>query len=167
MADMPFNVLFISTRNSARSLMAEALLRELGRPRFLAHSAGSFPADEAHPAALKTLTAMRVSTHGLVSKSWNVFGEPDAPRMDFVFTVCDIAAGEVCPVWSGHPVSAYWGVDDPAMAQGSDEQVARAFHDAALLLKRRIELFLALPNHKLDALSLQHDLNAIGRAGHA
>lgn len=167
MADAPFNVLFISARNSGRSLMAEALLRELGRPRFLAHSAGSFPGDEAHPAALKTLTAMRVSTHGLASKSWNVFGEPDAPRMDFVFTVCDIAAGEVCPVWPGHPVSAYWGVDDPAMVQGSDEQVERAFHDVALLLKRRIELFLALPDHKLDALSLHRQLDAIGRAGHA
>lgn len=166
MADMPFNVLFISTSNSARSIMAEALLRELGRPRFLAHSAGSFPGDEVHPAALKTLTAMRVSTDGLVSKPWNVFGEPDAPRMDFVFTVCDIAAGEVCPVWPGHPVSAYWGVDDPAVVQGSAKQVERAFHDAAFLLKRRIELFLALPDHKLDALSLQHQLNAIGRAGH-
>lgn len=166
MADMPFNVLFISTRNSARSLMAEALLRELGPPRFFAYSAGSFPGDEVHPAALKTLTALRVSTHGLVSKSWHVFGEPDAPRMDFVFTVCDTAAGKVCPIWPGHPVSAYWGVDDPALVQGSDEQVERAFHGAALLLKRRIELFLALPDHKLDALSLHHQLNAIGRAGY-
>ena len=166
MADMPFNVLFISTRNSARSIMAEALLRELGRPRFSAYSAGSFPADEVHPAALKTLAAMRVSTQGLASKSWNVFGEPDAPKMDFVFTVCDIAAGEVCPVWPGHPASAFWGVDDPTVVQGSDEHAARAFHDTAMLLKRRIELFLALPDHKLDALSLQHQLNAIGRAGH-
>jgi arsenate reductase len=165
MADT-FNVLFISARNSARSIMAEAWLRQLGRPRFSAYSAGSFPGNEVHPMALKTLAAMGLPTQGLASKSWNVFGEPDAPRMDFVFTVCDIAAGEVCPVWPGHPASAHWGVDDPTVVQGSSEHVARAFHDTAMLLKRRIELFLALPDHKLDALSLQHDLNAIGRAGH-
>jgi arsenate reductase (thioredoxin) len=164
MADT-FNVLFISSRNSARSIMAEAWLRQLGRPRFSSYSAGSFPANEVHPLALKSLAAMGLPTHGLASKSWSVFGGPEAPKMDFVFTVCDIAAGEVCPVWPGHPVSAYWGVDDPAVIQGSDERVARAFHDAAMLLKRRIELFLALPDHKRDALSLQHELNAIGRAG--
>jgi arsenate reductase len=157
------NVLFLCTGNSARSIMAEGLMNALGRGGFHAYSAGSMPKGEVHPYSLKTLDSLRIPTDGFRSKSWEEFAKPGAPVLDFVFTVCDNAAGEVCPIWPGQPMSAHWGVEDPAAATGTEEQIERKFRDVAMVLKRRIELFLSLPIASLDKLSLQNELKAIGR----
>lgn len=165
MQDKIYNVLFICTGNSARSILAEGLLNHLGRGRFAAFSAGSHPRGEVNPLALQTLATLRLATQGYRSKSWEEFAQPGAPPLDFVFTVCDQAAGETCPVWPGQPITAHWGVPDPANAEGSEEQRKAAFHDAAVTLKRRIELFLALPLRKLDTLALRGELARIGKTG--
>jgi arsenate reductase (thioredoxin) len=157
-----YNVLFLCTGNSARSIMAEALMNAKGGPRFTAYSAGSHPSGKVRPEALKQLEGAHVSTAGLRSKSWDEFAKPDAPNMDFVFTVCDNAANEVCPVWPGHPMSAHWAIPDPAAVQGTPEEVARAFRDAFLLLERRITLFLDLPLAALNDLAMKQELNRIG-----
>lgn len=158
-----FNVLFICTGNSARSILAEGLMNHLGQGRLKAWSAGSHPKGEVHPMALQTLAELHVPTEGFSSKSWDVFAAPDAPALDFVFTVCDNAAGEVCPVWPGQPMTAHWGVPDPAAPCDSTAEQQRRFRDVAHVLKRRIELLLALPVDKLAPLSLQSQLDAIGR----
>ncbi len=160
MTPTPYHVLFLCTGNSARSIMAEALMLHLGQGRFVAHSAGSHPAGRVHPQALATLESLGLPTAGLRSKHWDTFAAPDAPVLDFVFTVCDRAAGETCPVWPGQPISAHWGVADPGHADGDPTQ---HFLDAAWVLKRRIELFLALPLSSLDRLSLQRQLQSIGQ----
>lgn len=157
-----FNVLFICTANSARSIMAEAILNQLGAGRYRAYSAGSQPAGHVNPYAVELLQRNRFRTDNLRSKNWEEFAQPDAPAMDFVLTVCDNAAGEVCPVWPGQPMSAHWGVPDPAAAQGTEEEKQRAFSDAFITLNRRITIFLALPFDKLDKLSLQSELHRIG-----
>ena len=157
-----FNVLFICTANSARSIMAEAILNQLGAGRYRAYSAGSQPAGRVNPYAVELLQRNRFRTDSLRSKNWEEFAQPDAPAMDFVLTVCDNAAGEVCPVWPGQPMSAHWGVPDPAAAQGTEEEKQRAFSDAFITLNRRITIFLALPFDKLDKLSLQSELHRIG-----
>ena len=162
MVDTVYNVLFVCTGNSARSILAEGLLNALGQGRFRAYSAGSHPKGEVHPLALTTLDRLQFPTAGYRSKSWLEFAQPDAPRLDFVFTVCDAAAGEPCPAWPGQPVSAHWGVPDPASAEGADDFRRKVFLDAALILRRRIELLLSLPLAKLDALSLQRELRDIG-----
>jgi arsenate reductase len=162
MSDKTFNVLFICTGNSARSIMAEGLMNGLSDGRFKAWSAGSHPAPGVNPLALRTLASLHVPTDGLRSKSWGEFAAPGTPIMDFVFTVCDAAAGEVCPVWPGQPMTAHWGVPDPAVVQGSDEMRLQAFLDAAVTLKRRIELLLALPLTKLEPLAIQHEIHQIG-----
>ncbi len=161
--DKVHHVLFICTHNSARSILAEGLLNHLGRGRFRAHSAGSQPGGSAHPMALATLQRLHIPSDGYRSKDWAEFARPGAPALDFVFTVCDQAAGETCPVWPGQPMTAHWGVPDPALFQGSDEDTARVFWDTAVILKRRIELMLALPMASLDRLSIQREINAIGR----
>jgi len=161
--DTTYNALFICTGNSARSILAEGLLNALGKGRFRAFSAGSHPKGEVHPLALTTLERLQLPTAGYRSKSWDEFVAPDAPVFDFIFTVCDNAAGEVCPVWPGKPVTAHWGVPDPAAVEGTEEQQRKAFMDTAITLRRRIELFLALPLQRLDALSLQRELRDIGR----
>lgn len=159
----PYNVLFICTHNSARSLMAEAILNQLGGERFRGYSAGSQPAGEVHPLALELLQRQRMDTRSLRSKSWSEFGQPDAPHMNFVLTVCDKAAGEVCPVWPGQPMSAHWGVEDPAAVEGSPEDQRKAFSQAFMILNRRIAIFRNLPFEKLDRLSLQGELRRIGQ----
>lgn len=163
MNDKVYNVLFICTHNSARSIMAEGLLNSLGAGRFKAWSAGSQPAGAVHPVAMRTLERLRIPTDGFRSKDWSEFAQPGAPAMDFVFTVCDNAAGEVCPVWPGQPMTAHWGVADPSAFQGKDEEQAQVFWDAALVLKRRIELMLALPLASLDRLAVQREITAIGQ----
>ena len=162
MTHQPLNVLFLCTHNSARSILAEALLNHIGGTRFKAYSAGSQPGTAPKPLALEVLKHAGVDTDGLRSKSWDDFAGEAAPKMDLVITVCDNAAGEVCPVWPGRPMSAHWGVPDPAAVEGTDEQKRKAFTDAALTLRRRIELFLSLPMQRLDAMSLQHELRSIG-----
>ena len=162
MTDKVYHVLFVCTHNSARSIMAEGLLDSLGQGRFKAYSAGSHPGPAVHPLALKTLSALHIRTDGYRSKDWSEFARPGAPELDFVFTVCDKAAGETCPVWPGQPMTAHWGVADPAAFAGSDEQKAKVFWDTAVILKRRIELMLALPLASLDSLSLQRQLREIG-----
>ena len=161
----PFTVLFLCTGNSARSVMAEALLNHptIGHGRFRAYSAGSHPKGQVHPLALETLAANHLPTQGFRSKSWDEFAGPGAPVMDFVFTVCDDAAAEVCPVWPGQPMTAHWGLPDPAAAAGTDEEKRRAFRDALITLRRRIELFVSLPFDKLNRLALGHRLKEIGR----
>lgn len=159
-----YHALFICTGNSARSILAEGLLNGLGAGRFQAHSAGSHPKGEVHPLALATLERLHMPATGYHSKSWDEFVMPGAPVFDFIFTVCDNAAGEVCPLWPGKPVSAHWGVPDPAAVEGEEGRQRMAFMDAALILKRRIELFLSLPLHRLDALSLQRELRGIGQS---
>ena len=163
MSERTWNVLFVCTGNSARSIMAESLMNHLGKSRFRAWSAGSFPKGEVNPNALKALTDMRLPVDGLRSKSWDEFAGPDAPALDLVFTVCDRAAGEVCPIWPGQPMTAHWGMPDPAEATGTPEQVERQFKDAVITLKRRIELLLALPVSALDRLALKRELDRIGR----
>lgn len=162
MAHRVFNVLFICTANSARSIMAEAILNQLGVGHYRAYSAGSQPAGQVNPYAIELLQRNRFRTDSLRSKNWEEFAQPDAPAMDFVLTVCDNAAGEVCPVWPGQPMSAHWGVPDPAAVQGTEEEKQRAFSEAFITLNRRITIFLALPFDKLDKLSLQNELHRIG-----
>ena len=163
MADKIYNVLFVCTGNSARSIMAESLLNGQAPHRFTAWSAGSQPKGEVHPLALQVLAHLNLPHEGMRSKSWNEFAGPDAPPLDFVFTVCDNAAGEVCPVWPGQPVTAHWGVYDPAAVTGTPAQQQHAFEEVAQILKRRIDLMLSLPAEKLASLSIQADLNAIGK----
>ncbi len=158
----PYNVLFICTGNSARSILAEGLLNGLGNGRFRAYSAGSLPKGQVHPLALATLRDFSLPADGYRSKSWDEFAAAGAPRMDFIITVCDNAAGEVCPIWPGHPMTAHWGVPDPATHDAESEAARLAFHDAARMLKRRIELLLSLPVERLDAMSLQTELRGIG-----
>lgn len=157
-----FNVLFLCTANSARSIMAEAILNQAGKGRFAAYSAGSHPAATVHPLAIALLERNRVSTRDLRAKDWAEFAGPDAPKMDFVLTVCDKAAGEVCPVWPGQPMTAHWGVDDPAGVAGNEERKMKAFYDAYMVLNRRIAIFLSLPLEKLDQISLRRELASIG-----
>jgi arsenate reductase len=160
---VPFNVLFLCTGNSARSILAERLLEQRGEGRFRGFSAGSHPRGSVHPIALELLEHMRLPTAGLRSKSWDEFAAPGAPRLDFVFTVCDDAAGEVCPVWPGQPMTAHWGVEDPAAAAGTYVQQWMAFRKAFRELETRIKLFTSLPIRALDRLKLQEELDAIGR----
>ena len=163
MSDKSLNVLFICTGNSARSILAEGILNALGAPRFKAYSAGSHPKGQVHPMALDVLQRLGMAQEGFRSKSWDEFASADAPVMNFVFTVCDNAAGEVCPLWPGQPLTAHWGVYDPASVQGSEDKQRQAFGDVAQILKRRIELMLALPPQSLQALSIQAQLDAIGK----
>jgi arsenate reductase len=159
----PYNVLFLCTGNSARSIMAEAILNHKGRPNFAAYSAGSHPSGTVRPEALRQLERAHLPIQGFRSKNWDEFAQPDAPKLDFVFTVCDNAANEVCPVWPGQPMTAHWGVADPAAVNGTEEQVERAFRDAFFLLDRRISLFLSLPLATLGGLSLKKEIDNIGR----
>ena len=158
----PYNVLFLCTGNSARSIMAEAILNHKGRPNFVAYSAGSHPSGTVRPEALRQLEVAHLPTSGFRSKSWDEFAGPGAPKLDFVFTVCDNAANEVCPVWPGQPMTAHWGVPDPAAVHGSEGQVEKAFRDTFFLLDRRISLFLSLPLSTLDRLSLKKEIDHIG-----
>jgi arsenate reductase (thioredoxin) len=158
-----YNVLFLCTGNSARSIMAEAIMNFKGRPKFRAYSAGSHPTGTVRPEALKQLESSRVPVNDARSKSWEEFSKPDAPKLDFVFTVCDNAAKEVCPVWPGQPLTAHWGVPDPAAVNGSPEQISRAHRDAFVALERRISLFLSLPLASIDRLSLQKEIDSIGK----
>jgi len=158
-----YNVLFLCTGNSARSIMAEPILNHKGKPVFTAYSAGSHPSGTVHPEALKQLELARISTTGLRSKSWEEFSRPGAPEMDFVFTVCDNAAKETCPVWPGQPMTAHWGVRDPAAVQGEPADIERAFRQAFFILDRRISLFLALPLASIDRLALKKEVDRIGR----
>ena len=158
-----YNVLFLCTGNSARSIMAEAILNQKGPPAFTAYSAGSHPAGAVRPGALKQLQAVHLPTAGLRSKSWDEFAQPDAPALDFVFTLCDDAANETCPAWPGHPVTAHWGVPDPAAVRGTPEQVERAYRNAFIALERRIDLLLSLPLSELDELDLKKEADAIGK----
>jgi protein-tyrosine-phosphatase len=160
---MAFNVLFLCTGNSARSILAEAYLNSAGKGRFKAYSAGSKPGGQVNPFALELLQATRIDTAGLRSKSWDEFAKADAPKMDFVFTVCDNAAAEPCPYWPGQPMTAHWGVPDPAAVEGSDEEKRRAFRQALSTLSARINLFINLPVDKLDRLALTKKLQEIGR----
>ena len=159
--DKTYNVLFLCTGNSARSILAETILNREGRGRFRAYSAGSFPKGEVHPAALVLLDELGHPTEGLRSKSWDEFARPGAPALDFVFTVCDNAAGEVCPIWPGQPMTAHWGIEDPAAVDAERQQ--RAFWAAYQAMQRRIQLFLALPLDDIDAMSLQNQLGEIGK----
>jgi arsenate reductase (thioredoxin) len=161
----PFNVLFLCTGNSARSILAEAYLSAAGRGRFKAYSAGSHPAGKVNPYALELLEKNRLPTAGLRSKNWDEFAQSGAPRLDFVFTVCDNAAGEVCPVWPGQPITAHWGVADPAVITGPEHERRRAFLRAFTELSVRINLLLALPLEKLDRLTLKRKLDDIGKVG--
>lgn len=158
-----FNVLFLCTGNSARSIMAEAILNGKRSPHFTAYSAGSFPSGRVRPEALKQLHEANLPTEGARSKSWEEFSKPDAPEMNFVFTVCDNAAKEVCPIWPGQPMTAHWGVPDPAAVTGTPEEIERAFKDAFVTLGRRITLFLSLPLASLDSLAIKKEIDRIGR----
>src|SRR3984957_4911439 len=157
-----YNVLFLCTGNSARSIMAEAILKHKGPGAFAAYSAGSHPSGTVRREALHQIKAAGLSTEELRSKSWDEFAAPDAPPIDFIFTVCDNAAKEVCPIWPGHPMTAHWGIPDPAAAQGTPDEVARAFRDAFSILDRRIGLFLALPLSTLESLAIQREVDSIG-----
>lgn len=161
----PFNVLFLCTGNSARSIIAESILRQSGQGRFNAFSAGSHPTGTVNPSALELLQANRMPIDGLRSKGWEEFAQRDSPPLDFVITVCDNAAGEVCPVWPGQPMTAHWGVPDPAAVDGSEEAKRKAFSEACRVLLARIRLFTSLPLDKLDRLSLQNKLREIGTSG--
>jgi arsenate reductase len=163
-ASRTYNVLFLCTGNSARSILSEVLMNSLGAPRFRGFSAGSHPAGSVNPFALELLAKNRMPTEGLRSKSWDEFATPDAPAMDFVFTVCDNAAGEVCPMWPGQPVTAHWGVEDPAAIQGSDDDKRRACLKAFTTLKNRIQLFVNLPLERQDRLALKQRLDEIGKS---
>ena len=167
MSERPKHVLFLCTGNSARSIMGEVLLnaRSKSRGHFIAHSAGSHPAGQVNPMTIDLLKKSRLPTDGLRSKDWSEFAQNDAPKLDFVFTVCDDAAGEVCPVWPGQPVTAHWGVEDPAAVEGDDDTKRKAFLRAFTTLQRRLDLFLALPLEKLDRLSLRQQLDSIGKVG--
>lgn len=163
MSSRIYNVLFLCTANSARSIMAESILNQLGAGRFMGFSAGSQPANEINPYAVELLKRNHFWVHGLRSKSWDEFAQPDAPVMDFVLTVCDKAAAEVCPVWPGQPVSAHWGVADPVAVQGSEDAKERAFLDTLLTLRSRISLLVSLPMDKLDKIALQRELDGIAK----
>ena len=158
-----YNALFLCTGNSARSIMAEAILNHKGKPNFSAYSAGSHPAAAVRPEALRQLEPARLPTTGLRSKAWDEFSRPGAPELHFVFTVCDNAAREVCPIWPGQPMTAHWGIPDPAAVMGTPEVVERAFRDAFVTLDRRISLFLSLPIESLDALALKREIGRIGQ----
>jgi len=160
-----FNVLFLCTGNSARSIMAEAILNRKGFPNFTAYSAGSHPTGHVHPEALRQLAAIGMPTEGLRSKSWDEFTQPGAPTIHYVFTVCDRAANEVCPVWPGHPLIARWSVPDPAAVKGTPQQVERAFFEAFSILDRRISLFISLPLETLEREVIQSEIDRIGRSG--
>ena len=157
-----YNVLFLCTGNSARSTMAEAIMSQKGRSNFTAYSAGSHPSGAVRPEALRQLESAHLPITGLRSKSWDEFAKPDAPQLDFVFTVCDNAANEVCPIWPGQPMTAHWGIPDPAAVRGTKEQVEKAFREAFFLLDRRISLFLSLPLSTLDRFSLKKEIDNIG-----
>jgi arsenate reductase (thioredoxin) len=159
-----YNVLFLCTGNSARSIMAEAILNFKGKPNFTAYSAGSHPSGAVRPEALRQLEMAHIPTRGVRSKRWDEFSLPASPKLDFVFTVCDNAAREVCPVWPGHPMTAHWGVPDPAAVNGSPTEIERAYREAFVILDRRISLFLCLPFKGLDSLSLKKQLDNIGQA---
>ena len=161
--DQSFNVLFLCTGNSSRSIMAEAILRHRGEPNFHAYSAGSHPAGRVHPSALKQIQSAGLSIEGLRSKSWDEFAAPGSPPMHFIFTLCDSAAAEVCPVWPRHPCTAHWGLSDPGSLPGSPEEMERSFRDAFLTLGRRIDLFMSLPLEKLDSLMMKKEVDRIGR----
>jgi arsenate reductase len=163
-ADGVFNVLFLCTGNSARSIIAEAILNKIGKGQFRAYSAGSQPKGAVNPGTVRLLQGLGYDTSGFRSKSWSEFAKPGAPALDFVFTVCDDAAGETCPVWPGQPMTAHWGIPDPAAARGSEAEIALAFSNAYRMLLRRIEIFTALPLASLDRLSLQQKLKDIGRS---
>ena len=163
MADRAYNVLFLCTGNSARSVLAEAILNKIGAGKFRAYSAGSQPKGDVNPGTIRLLQSLGYETGTFRSKSWNEFARPGAPEIDFIFTVCDDAAGETCPVWPGKPMTAHWGVPDPAAANGNPSEIAAAFNDAYRMLHRRIEIFAALPIASLDAMTLQARLRDIGR----
>src|SRR5882762_11183091 len=163
MTDRPYNVLFLYTGNSARSILAEALINQWGRGRFRGFSAGSHPKGQVHPIALELLRHINLPTEGLRSKSWDEFAAPGATPLDFVFTVCDNAAGESCPYWPGQPMTAHWGVPDPAAATGSEAEVRLAFADTFRMLSNRISIFVSLPLRSLDKLTLQRQLDSIGK----
>ena len=163
MRDSEYNVLFLCTGNSARSVIAESILRKDGAGRFKAFSAGSHPKGAINPFALKVLDAYGYPTDGFLSKSWDEFAVPGAPQLDFVFTVCDTAAGEACPIWPGQPMTAHWGIEDPAAVEGSDVEKERAFNTAFRYLKNRISVFMSLPIRSLDTLTLNARLHEIGR----
>jgi len=163
MAD-PYNVLFLCTGNSARSIMAEAILNKKGNPNFVAYSAGSHPTGIVRPEALKQIELAGMRTYGYRSKDWLEFTKPGSPSLHFVFTVCDRAANEACPLWPGQPMTAHWGIPDPAEAKGTTIQIERAFHNAFVTLDRRISLFLSLPLAKLDALAIKKEIEEIGRS---
>jgi arsenate reductase len=158
-----YNVLFLCTGNSARSIMAEAIMNYRGKPRFKAYSAGSHPSGKVRPEALRELEAAHLSTADARSKSWDEFAQTGAPEMNFVFTVCDNAANEVCPIWPGQPLTAHWGIPDPAAVQGTPDEIQRAFREAFISLDRRIGLFLSLPLQSLDRLAIQKEINRIGQ----
>jgi arsenate reductase (thioredoxin) len=161
--EKPYNVLFLCTGNSARSIMAEAILNRKGRPNFVAYSAGSHPSGQVRPEALRQIELASMPVEDFRSKGWDEFAIPDAPRMDFVFTVCDNAAGEVCPVWPGQPMTAHWGIPDPGAAKGAPEKIARAFREAFMILDRRISLFLCLPLSTLNQLAIKKEIDRIGQ----
>lgn len=163
MIEPVYNVLFLCTGNSARSIIAEAIMNRIGEGRFVAYSAGSHPKGEVHPQSIALLERLNFDTAFARSKSWDEFASPDAPKMDFVFTVCDDAAGETCPVWPGQPMTAHWGVPDPAAVEGSDTEMSLAFSDTFRLLESRVSMFAALPLASIDRLSLRKKLNNIGR----
>ena len=160
---MTRNVLFLCTGNSARSILAEAMLNQKGSPHFQAYSAGSHPNGRVNPGAIKQLEVAKLPVANLRSKSWDEFANPGAPKMDFVFTVCDNAANEICPIWPGQPVTAHWGIPDPAVVTGPPAEVARAFRDAYVRLDRRISLFLSLPLASLDSLAIKKEVDRIGK----
>lgn len=164
MSEKIYNVLFVCTGNSARSILAEGMLNHTARGRFVAYSAGSHPNGEVNPFALATLQTIGIPTDGFRSKSWDEFAQPGAPALDFVFTVCDNAAGEMCPVWPGQPMTADWGVPDPAAFEGQDTQKANVFMSTAVTLKRRIDLMLALPIKSLDSMAIKREITEIGKA---
>lgn len=163
MPDRVFNVLFLCTGNSARSVLAESILQKEGAGKFRAFSAGSQPKGEVNPYSLRVLASMGYPAEGFRSKSWDEFAAPDAPKMDFIFTVCDSAAGETCPVWLGHPTTAHWGIEDPAAVEGTDVEKERAFVEAFRLMRNRITIFINLPLTTLDRLATQERLDEIGR----
>jgi len=167
MTDRPFNVLFLCTGNSARSILAESLLTHWGRGKFVSFSAGSSPKGAVHPIALELLSHMKMPTEGMRSKSWDEFAKPGAPKLDFVFTVCDNAAGEMCPIWPGQPMTAHWGIADPAAVEGPDTEKWLAFRTAFRELESRIKIFTSLPIRSLDRVKLQERLRAIGKTSAA
>ncbi len=159
-----YNVLFLCTGNSARSILAEAILTHKGKPTFTAYSAGSHATGVVRPEALRVLEIAKISTAGLRSKNWTEFAQPGAPKMDFVFTVCDNAASETCPVWPGQPISAHWGISDPAQVRGAAEEIEHAFYESFLVLQRRIDLLVSLPLASLDAVGMRTETQRIGRS---